>query len=292
MNTLDNRKRIGIIGCGNMGSAIAQSLILQKDEFKVYVTDKDKNKIVVHPGIEIAKDLKDLAEKCEVIILAVKPQDFDHVLKGIKKIAADKLIISIAAGITTKHIENSLGNVRVIRVMPNIAVKINESVSCLCKGAFSSDEDLDLAQELFYYLGTTMIIDESMMNAATAISGSAPAYVFYFIENSSLDPENIPEHAKHDMMRRLEKAAQELGFNDKDAAFLAANTVNSALSLLLKTKLPAQELRRQVTSKGGTTEAAIEILSKGGSWEEAAQRALKRAEELARPFAELRVNWR
>ncbi|MDO8662064.1 MAG: pyrroline-5-carboxylate reductase [Candidatus Omnitrophota bacterium] len=290
---IDLRKKIGIIGCGNMGSAIARNLALLKSEFSVFAFDQDKDKLIGIPGIGIAKDLKDLLEESETIILAVKPQDFDHLLKEVKKGSGNKLIISIAAGISTKRIEKVLGGqIRVIRAMPNIGVKVGESVTCLAKGAFATDEDLDLAQELFNSLGAARIIDEGMMNAATAISGSGPAYIFYFIENSAFDSESIPEHARHDMMRRLEKAAEDLGFSLEDAAFLAANTTNASISLLHKTKLPAQELRKQVTSKGGTTEAALEILTKGGSWEEAARSALKRAEELARPFAELRVNWR
>jgi len=282
MKTLDNRKKIGIIGYGTMGSAIAHQLALQKNEFIVFVFDKDKSKLANPAGANVSRDIKDLLQKSDTLILAVKPQDFDHVLREIKGHSENKLIISIAAGISTKHIEHILGKSRVIRAMPSIGAKIAESVTCLCKGAFATDEDLELAQQIFYYLGTTRIIDEGMMNAATAISGSGPAYIFYFIENSLLDPENIPEHARHDLMRRLEKAAEELGFSSEDAAFLAANTANASINLLHKTKLPAQELRKQVTSKGGTTEAALEILTKGGTWEEASRAALKRAEELAR----------
>ena len=279
---IDTRGKIGIIGYGTMGSTIAQKLALQKNEFVIFVFDKDKNKLANLSGINITGDIKDLLERSDTIILAVKPQDFDHVLKEIKGRSDNKLLISIAAGISTKHIESILGKARVIRAMPSIGAKVAESVTCLCKGAFATDEDEDLARQLFYYLGTTRMIDESMMNAATAISGSGPAYIFYFIENSAFDHENIPEHARHDVMRRLEKAAEELGFSTEDAAFLAANTTNASISLLHKTKLPAQELRKQVTSKGGTTEAALEILTKGGSWEEAARAALKRAEELAK----------
>ena len=231
---IDTRKNIGVAGYGTMGQVIGQSLVLQEGEFNIYVFDKDKNKLDVPSDINVAKGIKDLVEKTDTVILAVKPQDFDRVLKEIKGRAGNKLIISIAAGISTKHIEKLLGAVRVIRVMPNIGAKIGESVSCLCKGAFATDQDLELAQELFNCLGSTRIIDESMMNAATAISGSGPAYVFYFAENNSLDPENIPEHARHDMMRRLEKAAEELGFSTEDAAFLAANTVSASINLLHK----------------------------------------------------------
>lgn len=278
---IDMRKKIGVIGCGNMGSAIAHNLASQTNEFSVSVFDKDKSKLVKHTGINFAQDIKDLFSKSDIIILAVKPQDFDHLLREIKNLAVNKLVISIAAGISTKHIEKAVSGARVIRVMPNIGAKISESVTCLCKGAFSTDEDLELARELFSFLGSVRSIDENMMDAATAISGSGPAYVFYFLENSELDPENISEHARRDMMRRLEKAAEELGFSNEDAAFLAANTVNSSVNLIHKTKISAQELRKQVTSKGGTTEAALAVLSKGGSWDEAAQAAWARSKELS-----------
>jgi len=274
--------KIGVIGYGNMGSIIAQKLSQQKSEYAVTVFDKEKAKLINSTGVDIVKSVPELLNKADVLILAVKPQDFDHLLKEIRKQAGSKLIISIAAGISLLHIEKIFGDVRAIRVMPNIAARIGESVTCLCKGTFATSEDLELAQEIFYLLGTTRIIEEKMMNAATAISGSGPAYIFYFLENSIFEPENIPEHARHDMMKRLEQAAEDLGFDLETAAFLAANTVNASISLLLKTKLSAQELRAQVTSKGGTTEAAMAILSKGGSWQEAAQAALKRADELAK----------
>ncbi len=175
-----------------------------------------------------------------------------------------------------------MGNARVIRVMPNIGVKIGESVTCLCQGTFVTSGDLAFAEEIFYYMGITKAIEEKMMNAATAICGSGPAYIFDFIETNSLDPDNMPEHARHDMMKRLEKAARGVGFSAEDAAFLAANTVNTSISLMHKTKMLAAELKKQVASKGGTTEKALEVLRKGGSWEEAAKAALERAEELSK----------
>ncbi len=270
---------IGIIGYGNMGSAIASQL---ESKYKIYVFDQDRKKTKDIIGIGKAKDLIDLVNKVETLILAVKPQDFDGVLKKIKHCLKEKLVISIAAGIKTKYIEKVLRNARVIRAMPNIGAKIGESVTCLCKGAFASEEDLAITEELFYYLGTTKVIKEEMMNAATAISGSGPAYIFYFIEENALDPHDIAEHTKHDLMKRLEKAAESLGFSAEEATFLAVNTTNASISLMKKTQLAPGELRKQVASKGGTTEAALEVLRKGGSWEEAARAALKRAEELSK----------
>lgn len=274
--------KIGIIGFGNMGSVIAHKLAAQENEYEVRVFEKDKAKAVHSKDITFSEDLFDLVLKVDTLILAIKPQDFDRLMRDLKGRVSGKLVISIAAGISTGYIEKFLSNARIIRAMPNLAARIAESVTCLCKGSLASDDDLESAEEIFNFLGTVRSIDEGMMNAATAISGSGPGYIFNFIENSAMDPNNIPEHARHDMMRRLEKAAEVLGFNNEDAAFLAANTVNASISLLKSTQLTPAELKSQVASKGGTTEAGLEVLRKGGSWEEAAQSALKRAQDLAK----------
>lgn len=268
---------IGIIGYGNMGAAIAAML---KSKYRVIVFDKDSTKTKGVSDIQAAAGITDLAKDSKVIILAVKPQDFDHLLREMKNSFAGKLLISIAAGVSTRHIEAALKGARVIRAMPNLGVRIAESVTCFCRGANASGDDLDFARQLFYYLGVARQIPESLMNAATAICGSAPAYCFNFIAGNNFDPQNIPQHAQQDMCKRLERAAEAVGFACEEAVFLSMNTVNSSINLLKKTKISAAELIRQVTSKGGTTEKALEVINKGGSWEEAALAALKRAEEL------------
>lgn len=275
----DKPKTIGIIGFGNMGSAIAEQL---KSKYQICVFDKDKNKTKNILDLQVVKDNADLVNRVDTVILAVKPQDVDGVLKEIKSNVKDKLIISIAAGISTEYIEKRLGQVRIIRAMPNIGIKIGESVTCLCRGVFVTESDLDFAKELFYYLGIDKEIEEKLMNAATAISGSGPAYIFDFIESNLIDPNNIAQHLKQDIIKRLAQAAESIGFNHEDAIFLAVNTTNTSINLIKKTKISPAELKKQVTSKGGTTEAALEALHKGGSWEEVAKAALKRAEELSR----------
>ncbi|MCX5657170.1 MAG: hypothetical protein NTZ48_02945, partial [Candidatus Omnitrophica bacterium] len=216
------------------------------------------------------------------VILAVKPQDFNILFAEIKNDTRGKLIISIAAGTDTARIEKDFVYARVIRVMPNIALKIGESVTCLSKGKSARNEDLAFATELFNYLGVTRIIDESLMNAATAISGSGPGYIFYFIETNFPGAVDIPRETKEDITKKLKSAAESIGFDTYDADFLAANTVKSSLKLLKIGGVLPQELRNQVTSKGGTTEAALKILASKGSWPEAARAALKRAEELTK----------
>ncbi|MBI4706987.1 MAG: pyrroline-5-carboxylate reductase [Candidatus Omnitrophica bacterium] len=270
--------KIGIIGFGNMGSVMAQNL---RDYHEVFVFDKDKTKIQGLKGIAAVDNIKKLINFVDVVVLAIKPQDFENVLKGLKGLAQDKLIISIAAGVSTAHIEQVLGKIRVIRAMPNLGIKVGESVTCICKGKFSSFEDLEFAiEDFFCYFGVVKEIDEKMMNAATAISGSGPAYIFDFLEANQTDPKNIPEHTKQDLIKRLERAAESVNFSHDDAMFLAASTATGALALA---KIyPPGDLKKQVTSKGGTTEAALKVLAAGGNWDEAAKAALKRAEELCK----------
>lgn len=273
------RKIIGIIGFGNMGSAIAERI---KTDYQIIVFDRDKDKTSNVSGMRVAKDSIDLVKTADVVILAVKPQDFDAVLNEIKNYAKDKLIISIAAGITTGYIEQFIGEVKVIRAMPNIGVRVGEAETSLCKGKNAQDVDLDFAKELFNYLGKTWAMKEEMINAATAISGSGPAYIFYYMDIKKTDPFNVPLQLEQEYIKRLSEAAEKVGFDPQTAIELATSTTASSIHLVKETGVSPAELIKQVASKGGTTEAALAILAKGGSWVEAAQAALKRAEELGK----------
>jgi pyrroline-5-carboxylate reductase len=273
------KKAIGIIGFGNMGKAIAERI---KSKYQVFIFDKDKEKTQDVPGVKIAENSADLVNSTDCLLLAVKPQDFDSVLGEIKSVIKDKLVISIAAGITTGYIEKFLGKARVIRVMPNIAAKIGEAESSLCKGKSAKGADLDLAKELFDCVGKTWVMDEGMLNAATAISGSGPAYIFYDMEIKKIDPANVSEEIKQKYTDLLKKAAERVGFDSQTALDLAVHTSASSLHLVTITGKSPAELKQQVTSKGGTTEAALKKLASGGTWEEAAEAAKKRAEELSK----------
>ena len=274
------KKRLGIIGFGNMGSSIAFGV---RSFFEVCVFDKDKQKLAnCRGGLKTENLIANLINNSEIIILAVKPQDFDIVLDEIKPLIKDRLVISIAAGITTGYIENILKETRVVRVMPNIAVKIQAAETGLAKGKYAKDEDLDLAKELFNLLGKVWVVKEEMIDSITAISGSGPAYVFYDMEISKLDHLKIPVVRKNDYIQRLKQAALDVGFDSKMALDLAICTVASSIQLLVQTGSSPAEMRKMVTSAGGTTEAALKVLSGNGSWSEAAQAARKRAQELSR----------
>lgn len=273
-------RKIGIIGCGNMGFAIAERL---KAHYQLWVFDKDKSKLENLKSIHTAKNNIDLVNKVDTVILAVKPQDFDAILSGIKNAVSDRLVISIAAGISTAYIKKILGKVRVIRVMPNMPAKIGQGLSCLCKGSFASDEDMSFSKELFERVGKSLIIDENMMNAATAVSGSGPGYYFDRVEYRLEEYKKNPEKFLKDFNTELMKAAQNVGFSHQQAEFLAVTTGTASNVYLKEIKISPSEAKKQITSKRGTTEAGLEALHKtGGSLIEAVKAALKRAKELAK----------
>jgi pyrroline-5-carboxylate reductase len=274
-----SQKIIGIIGFGNMGSAIAEQL---KERYQIFCFDKDKSKTEKLNDLNIAKDIVGLTKKVDTVIIAIKPQDFGIILNEIKDSVQGKLVISIAAGITTGFIEKYLENVRVVRTMPNMPARIGEGMTCICKGKFATDEDLNFVEELFGYLGRTISLNEGMMDAATAISGSGPGYYFDIVESHQKEYKDNPNKILKDFINSLAEAAEGIGFSKEEARLLAMNTGPASQLLLEKTKLSPQDLKKQITSKGGTTEAGLEVLHKDGSLIEAVKAALKRAKELSK----------
>ncbi|MCX5712335.1 MAG: pyrroline-5-carboxylate reductase [Candidatus Omnitrophica bacterium] len=276
------KKTIGIIGCGNMGRAIAEKI---KTDFPVLVFDKFIEKTGNVSGVQAVSGIGQLCSGAQAIILAVKPQDFDDMLDELKGKINNKLIITIAAGIPTFLIEKSLGAVAVVRVMPNIAARIGKSTSCVSKGKYAGIEELDLVQNIFDLLGQTIVIEEALMNAATAVSGSGPGFFYYLLQSKKINPTEfdvVKRFALEEFSVQLTRAALALGFNMGQAEFLAVNTVEGSLGMLNQEGVSLEELIKQITSKGGTTEAGIEALGKGLSLEEAVNAAKMRAEMLAR----------
>ncbi len=266
-----------------MGSAIAERI---KSEYKVFVFDKDKNKTSGLSDIGVADNISDLLSKVDVVILAVKPQDFGVVLNGLKASLSGQLIISIVAGIPTTDIERILGKVRVVRAMPNLPAKIGKGMICISKGRYATGADTNFVKTLFSYLGNTMKLKEEKMDAATAISGSGPGFIYYFMESENINAQDIPDSFLNKYKESISKLAEELIHLDKDSALALANaTIRGSIALLRETGLSPAELKRQVASKGGTTEAGLEVLHKGGSLEEVAKAALRRAKELSKSLS-------
>ncbi len=203
------KKTIGIIGFGNMGSAIAERI---KRKYRVFVFDIDRNKIKGITGINVTNSINELISAVSVVILAIKPQNFDAVLDEIKDYAEDKLFISIAAGISTSCIEAVLRPARVIRVMPNLPARVGKGMICLYKGRSATDKDLNFSEGLFSNLGETLILnDENMVNAATAVSGSGPGFLYDAVAGKSI--EEIKKYANDFFIPSLAAAAEKIGFS-------------------------------------------------------------------------------
>lgn len=269
--------KVGIIGYGNMGSAIGERI-----KYKYAVCAFDKNKNIASENITVANNPRELVGQSKIIILAVKPQDYDLLLNEIKLCIKDKLVISIAAGITTGYIETVLGEVKVVRVMPNIAVRIAEGETSMCKGRYAKEKDLFFVKEIFNILGKVWELKEEMIDAVTAISGSGPAYIFYDMEIENIDPLKVSKDLENEYIRRLKEAGIKMGLTPDFAFDLATSTTASSISLAVQGGNSLTQLRKMVTSPGGTTEAALKVIINGGSWSEAALAAKKRAQELSK----------
>lgn len=217
-------------------------------------------------GVSATADNREAAQGADTVVLAVKPQQFSDVLTSLRGVAPDALYISIAAGIPTGRIEKELGsNPRVVRVMPNTPALVGAGVSALCAGAFAKPDDLDRAENLLRAVGTTVRVSESQMDAVTAVSGSGPAYVFR-------------------VMEAMEQAALELGLSADVARKLVLSTFTGSSKLAQQSERSPSALREQVTSKGGTTEAALKVLQERdllGAFSAALAAAARRARELA-----------
>lgn len=266
-------KKIGIIGCGNMGEALLGRLagVLEKStsimasEFDAkrrgYLQDKYKMIIEI--------DNNEVVKFADVIIIAVKPKDFDELLHkeiccGVSK---NKLVISIAAGITTKYIEKIIGkDIPVIRAMPNMGALVGQAVSSLSGGTSANEEHMKLAKEIFSIIGDVVEVDERLVDAVTAVSGSGPAYFFYFIES-------------------LLEAAEELELPKDVARELVIKTALGSVKLLVELNEDPQVLRNKVTSKGGTTEAALKVFESKKAKQtikDAVKEACKRSKKLSK----------
>ncbi len=244
---------VGIIGAGNMGRALVKGLIAAKEVLKknIYISDiniEHLNAIKKEYAINtIHKDNKKIVEICSVIFLAVKPQILDRVLMEIKDyLNENQLIISIAAGIPTLFIEKfSDKKIKVIRAMPNTCAMVMEAATAITKGTYATDEDLEMAEKIFSAIGKVVIVEESLMDAVTGLSGSGPAYIFVIIE-------------------ALSDAGVKMGLSREVATTLSAQTVLGSAKLLLETGMHPGRLKDMVTSPGGTAIEGLHTLEEGG----------------------------
>lgn len=256
------RKKITIIGWGNMGAAIGEALA--EENWQVFFFDKDKSKLISRKNITACPTLLEAIEKAKILILAIKPQDIPSFLKEAKKYLKDKLLISIAAGVSTKFFQKYLENTKVVRVMPNLAAKKRLSISFISKGIKASEKDLELACKIFSCVGDVVKIEENWLDKVTAISGSGPGYLYY-------------------LLHLFYKSAISLGFKKELAKRMIKKTFLGATRLIEDSSLGFKEWFEKVASRGGTTQAAVEEWRKNHLEEiikKGIKRAVKRAQEL------------
>lgn len=269
----DNRKfiKIAFIGGGNMAEAFVRGILragIYKAE-NILVTDTNKKRLEYcrrELGVITSSD-NPHACRAAVIVLAVKPQQAPQVLNEFrKKLPKNILLISIITGFAIKKITAALGQpARVIRVVPNTPALAGSSASAYCCGQGVSRNDRHLIEKILKSVGIAVYLDEPMLNAVTALSGSGPAYVFYFVE-------------------ALLEAAREIGLPYKTARELVLATISGSALLLKETGSQPEDLRNRVTSRRGTTEAALKILDKGNIKRyliSAIKAAYRRARELS-----------
>jgi len=268
---------VAILGSGSMGTAILSGMVrhgIKKEHIKATTRKVDsadalaKKFGITAYATEYQPNANSLAvEGAQIILLAIKPANVIEVLEQIKSvIAKDALVISVAAGVTTTTIESYLPNsVAVIRAMPNTPALIQLGVTGISVGSRSSAEQLAIAVELFSAVGKTVVLDEGQIDALSTISGSGPAYVFYFIEE-------------------FISTAKAMGFSQDDAYLLVTQTFLGASELITQTQGDPAELRRAVTSPNGTTMKAVAVLEEGKLHDlflKATTAALARAKEIS-----------
>lgn len=266
--------KIGFIGAGNMAQALINGII-QAGSFQpqdIIISDIDGDRITElfkKYGVTGASNNSAVVQKADIIVLSVKPQVIASVLDEIKdSVRKDSVVISIAAGITVDTIAKALGDIEIIRVMPNTPSLVSEGMS----GLFSpnaSKVTMRKALDIFEGIGKAVIVDkEQLIDAVTAVSGSGPAYFFLLIEE-------------------MIKSAQKLGLPVDIATELVLQTAKGAsilAEIAQKNGESAEELRRKVTSPGGTTEAAVNTF-KNGSIDNLVQNALTAAYDRSRELS-------
>ncbi len=242
--------KIGCIGSGTMGGALMQAIAKKVGGKNVFVTDVDYAKaedFALKINGTALKTNPEIAEKSDVIFLAVKPAYVQSVLKEIKeRITNSKLIISMAAGVTLSTLEEAAGkDVHIIRIMPNLPATVGEAMIALSLNSFVTDEESLLAKTLLDSAGKAEIVPEKLMDGVTAVSGSGPAYAFLFIE-------------------ALADAAVRFGLPRSQAYIYAAQTLRGAATMALEDGRSISELKDAVCSPAGTTIEGVVALEKCG----------------------------
>lgn len=264
--------KLGIIGAGNMAEAIVRGVVsagvFQAKDIIAADVSPQRREVFSNLGADVTADNAQAVRDVQILLLSVKPQQMAAALAGIGTfLSPTALVISIAAGISSGFIERNLGgqtNWRVVRAMPNTPMLVGRGMSGLSAGTHATPGDLARAAAIFASAGKVVEVRPDQMDAVTAMSGSGPAYFFFLVE-------------------QMVAAGERMGFSAEQARLLAVQTAQGAAAMLSATDDPPQELRRKVTSPGGTTQAAITHMEANGVGPaviEAIEAAERRGKEL------------
>ncbi len=265
--------RVAILGTGKMGGillhAFLKNNLVATDQIFATVHHPDRAlALSAQFGVEVTTDNLAAAQHADVILLGVKPIQVPDIIEQIKPaLSADKLVLSFAASVTTRSIEDGAGyDLGVIRAMPNTPAMLAAGITALCAGRFASEEQMAIAQRIFQTVGRTVVVDEKHMDAVTGLSGSGPAFLYIIIE-------------------ALAEAGVNVGLPRDIATLLAAQTTLGSARMVLETGYHPALLKDAVTTPAGCTVDGILELEEGGlrvTLIKAVKRATQRAKELAK----------
>lgn len=267
-----SNKKIAFIGAGNMATAIIDGMLRNKtkEPSLIYVYDLDhaKLEIMQKKNINISASACEAVENSDIIVLAVKPQNYEEVLVGIKDVVTkQKIFVSIAAGISTGYVMRTLETAcPVVRVMPNTPLLLGYGATAMCRPESISDEDFNEIYNMFALSGEVCLFPESKMNEVISINGSSPAYFYLFA-------------------LAMREYAEEVGFDGDTALKLIAKTLEGSAHMITESGDSLETLIQKVSSKGGTTIAALDAMKAKGVTEaikEGMAACTKRAEELGK----------
>jgi pyrroline-5-carboxylate reductase len=252
--------KVAIVGAGVMGEGIINSLLkVGTKPNSIVIRDKRADRVqdlVSSYGLTSGS-----LQEADAVILAVKPQDLEKCAQELNaEISARVLLVSLLAGVTSARISDAFGReIRIIRLMPNTPILLGQGMSVIARGKSALETDLAWLEGVLSKSGKTLVVDEELMDAVTATSGSGPAYFFGFVE-------------------AMIKASIRLGLSEQDSKLLVNQTLIGAAKMIEESGKDAGTLRKEVTSPNGTTAAALASFESSG-WEEIVYEAMKAAKD-------------
>lgn len=267
-------QKILFVGAGSMAEALIHGLMKEgaahpEDVYVMNKSDRAKLESLHHMyGIIPATMKHKIVEEAELVILAMKPKDIRPAMESLRaKLRADAVILSVAAGVPIRTIEDGLGKRPIARAMPNTSAAIGQSASAVAFNELVTDSQRERITDLLTAIGTVKEVDEDSLHIVTALSGSGPAYIYYFAE-------------------AMEQAAIEKGLSKEVARNLIVQTLAGAAEMMKDPDNEPAELRKKVTSPGGTTEAGLRALSDQG-FSDLIASCIQQAEARSRELGEL-----